>query len=402
MKKRLPFWQYMTPETFRVAADHGSTPRGALLQKAIVDGTTYRRDSFPAAYRAFKKLDPEVTAVMLCGADGKLSAVCLTDGGPARFIVSRDAMVIVRSNDADTRADWIDVAASNEAAFQRIKSIVDTFPTVSTRGGGATVISVLAKSPRGCEATRICRESSIFERGNYNPDVAATLDRIAVELASKTPSGRFALIEGEPGGGKTRAVRAILAGFKNKVRVIVVPSHMIADLSGPNLIAALRDEEQSNRPTVIVLEDADFALLSRENATDFEREGSTSALASLLNLSDGIIGGALDLRIVATTNAKIEHIDPAILRPGRLIGRASISRLTRGHAAGVVARETGVEVAEAIIYVSKSGAADAEVARWWRLHGDNFGSDGWLEGVGPTLAEAYETARRMREELAKP
>jgi hypothetical protein len=411
--KRLPFWHYMTPEMFRVTADHAHTPRGAFFQKAIVDGSCFRYDSFPLAHRRFAKIEPQATAEKFLDVNSYINAVSQTESGPARFVVSGDALVIVRSNDKDTQVERIEVAASNEATFQRIVKVIETLPTVRTGGGSSTVIGALTSGPCGIEVKRICRERSVFERGNYAPDVVEGLDAIGKELIAKNPSGRFALIEGEPGGGKTRAVRAILAGLKNKCRVIVVPSHLIADLAGPNIIATLRDDEGSNRPTVIVLEDADFALLSREKASEFEREGSTSALDALLNLSDGIIGGGLDLRIVATTNARIEHVDAAILRPGRLIRRVSIGRLTRRRAMAVVARETVMEAAAATLALVKmmprdgndtsvGVAGDDEVYRWWRIEGHcDVSSEAWWTSMGPTLAEAYETARRMKMSLAE-
>ncbi len=51
-------------------------------------------------------------------------------------------------------------------------------------------------------------------------------------------------------------------------------------------------------------------------------------LSSLLNATDGLFGDLLDLRIIATTNAKKLDIDPALLRPGRLLKQLEFEKLS--------------------------------------------------------------------------
>jgi len=51
-----------------------------------------------------------------------------------------------------------------------------------------------------------------------------------------------------------------------------------------------------------------------------------------LNLADGFIGDHLKLHVIATTNAPVRKLDPAILRPGRLLDSRKFRRLTRAEA----------------------------------------------------------------------
>jgi SpoVK/Ycf46/Vps4 family AAA+-type ATPase len=83
------------------------------------------------------------------------------------------------------------------------------------------------------------------------------------------------------------------------------------------------DTRDKGKPTILILEDADDALIARD-----QNLGAKASLAAMLNLSDGILGAVLDLRIIATTNQKIENVDNAILRPGRLLERMGLSENT--------------------------------------------------------------------------
>ncbi len=81
----------------------------------------------------------------------------------------------------------------------------------------------------------------------------------------------------------------------------------------------------NKEPTVLVIEDADHCLSPRD-------KDNLNAISALLNLSDGIIGSLLDLRVVATTNVKDEEIDPALFRKGRLSAHVNIKNLSEEQA----------------------------------------------------------------------
>ena len=86
-----------------------------------------------------------------------------------------------------------------------------------------------------------------------------------------------------------------------------------------------------NGPIALVLEDADRCLVTRG-------ENNINSIQSLLNLGDGILGSLLDLRIIATTNAKKLEMEAAILRPGRLSKRLEVGALDLDTARGVFRR----------------------------------------------------------------
>lgn len=73
--------------------------------------------------------------------------------------------------------------------------------------------------------------------------------------------------------------------------------------------------------SVLVLEDCDVILRSRDSG------GSTNAVSTLLNLSDGILGDALNLKFICTYNTDDFNIDPALIRKGRLKLRYKVDKL---------------------------------------------------------------------------
>lgn len=173
---------------------------------------------------------------------------------------------------------------------------------------------------------------------NYTPEVNEAFDRIKLELVAENPRGRLSVISGPPGTGKTYLIRGLLRAVPDAIFVIV-PQQSLAALLAPDGVAALTDFRAQNEddPIVLILEDADDALAPR-------REGDTSIISSLLNLGDGIVGSAVDVRVVATTNRDHQEFDEAILRPGRLSTHVVVGDLDVDTANAVYKRLTGQTV----------------------------------------------------------
>jgi len=93
-------------------------------------------------------------------------------------------------------------------------------------------------------------------------------------------------------------------------------------------------KKHSGRKLVLLLEDAEVALMSRE--TDNRNHVST-----LLNLSDGILNSWLQISIICTINTTAD-LDSALLRPGRLLAHKVFPRL-RPEQALKLARHKGMK-----------------------------------------------------------
>ena len=59
---------------------------------------------------------------------------------------------------------------------------------------------------------------------------------------------------------------------------------------------------------------------------------SRGTVSNLLNATDGFLSDQLRLHVIATVNCPLSQLDPAVIRPGRLVGYREFRRLTREEA----------------------------------------------------------------------
>jgi len=133
------------------------------------------------------------------------------------------------------------------------------------------------------------------------------------------------LFHGEPGTGKTQYIRHLLKELcgANKA-VLYSPPAVSASLAEPQMINFISDWiMEESRDCVLLIEDAEPLLESRSGGVD----GRSTGISNLLNITDGILNDILGLMVIATFNIEISKIDPALLRPGRLIARKEFKRL---------------------------------------------------------------------------
>ncbi len=215
-----------------------------------------------------------------------------------------------------------------------------------------------------------------LERGNYMPQTIADYDRVVADIRARTPAGRIAIFDGPPGTGKTYLIRGLLDEIKDATFVIV-PANLIARLAQPGTIPALlklKKKGSPEVPIVFIVEDADEVLAPR--AAD-----NMDSITNMLNFGDGILGSLLDIRIVATTNAKRQDLDEAILRPGRLSVVTKVEGLSAQRAGEIYHRLTGKSPFRDMISLSLRGIISPTM------------SEQSIFKNGVTLAEVYSLAR---------
>ena len=133
------------------------------------------------------------------------------------------------------------------------------------------------------------------------------VDKTIQERLVEKPNGLF-MFHGMPGTGKTTYIKYLASKIKRDF--IYIPTTMIENFtSDPNCLHTLIQKPNS----VIILEDAEKAILKRHG------DGmDSSAVSSLLNLSDGILSDILKTSVIVTYNCPKQDIDDALKRKGRL------------------------------------------------------------------------------------
>lgn len=159
------------------------------------------------------------------------------------------------------------------------------------------------------------------------------------------------LYHGEPGTGKTHFIKHLCSQIERSF--VFIPANMVDSLTSPQIMPILL-----NKPNcVLILEDAEKAIISREN------NGNDSLVANILNLSDGILGSLVNLLIIITFNTAKEKIDPALLRKGRLLAEVRFDKLNISDAQKLIDHLGHKE------YTVKEPMSLAEV---YNLNDDNF------------------------------
>ena len=143
------------------------------------------------------------------------------------------------------------------------------------------------------------------------------------------------VLTGAPGTGKTTLLRSLAQWLSDTHVFYFMPAARFASVESGEIVSFWINESRGSKlRKVLILEDAESVLLRRG---DDNRE----KVATLLNLTDGMLGDALGLHVVCTLNSELADLDPALLRPGRLVAHRDFELLT-GDEAHALAGALGV------------------------------------------------------------
>lgn len=173
----------------------------------------------------------------------------------------------------------------------------------------------------------------------------------------------IAILQGPPGTGKTSYLRHLLYSLQATHRFYYLPANVSPLLAAPSAVNFwVRENDLHGHLTkVVLIEDAEALLMQRDNSNQ-------QSVSNLLNIADGFLGDFLKLHVICTINAKIDKLDPAILRPGRLTTLREFRKLTacearRLAAAKGLALEPRDEYSLAEVYNSATVIADGHEPR---------------------------------------
>jgi hypothetical protein len=180
-------------------------------------------------------------------------------------------------------------------------------------------IGIIKQTKFGPQVTwRDHQTENKFSLDNYNDDFSEFFDNIKSKLET-TKNGLY-LCYGEAGTGKSSAIRHLITEVNRPF--VFVPPQMINYLSSPEFVDLVLN---SLKGSVLIIEDAEKALMKRESDDGFH---NSELVSSLLNLTDGLYADLANTSIIATYNCDRNLIDPALLRKGRMKAEYKFNRLS--------------------------------------------------------------------------
>ena len=135
------------------------------------------------------------------------------------------------------------------------------------------------------------------------------------DIGIRPPKG--VILYGEPGTGKTLLAKAV-ANQTSATFLRVTGSELIQKYlgDGPKLVRELFRVAEEHAPTIVFIDEIDSVGTKRyDSSSGGEREIQRTML-ELLNQLDGF-DARTDVKVILATN-KIETLDPALIRPGRI------------------------------------------------------------------------------------
>jgi 26S proteasome regulatory subunit T2 len=135
------------------------------------------------------------------------------------------------------------------------------------------------------------------------------------DIGIKPPKG--VILYGEPGTGKTLLAKAV-ANHTAATFLRVVGSELIQKYlgDGPKLVRELFRVADDLSPTIVFIDEIDAVGSKRYDSSSGGTKEIQRTMLELLNQLDGFDERG-DVKVIMATN-KIESLDPALIRPGRI------------------------------------------------------------------------------------
>ena len=173
---------------------------------------------------------------------------------------------------------------------------------------------------------------------NYNDDLP--YDKIC-ELIEKEDSPELMLFYGDPGTGKTSLIKHLISKYDDK-SFVFIDGTLLANVSQEKLMSYFLE----NQSTIFILEDCEKVLMNREHYAN-------PVMPILLNLTDGIIGDVLGIKLICTFNTALSNIDKALIRKGRLSLKYEFKKLTKDKVSNILGKTADKEMTLADIYYNE-------------------------------------------------
>ena len=164
----------------------------------------------------------------------------------------------------------------------------------------------------------------------YGDDIMDWVGKFGENTLSRP--GGLTIFDGPPGTGKTSLVTQMIRRLEKTHVFYSLSASQNRMLSDPEFVPFWQKQNtrHGDHVKVIIMEDAERLLWRRQG-------DNREAVSTILNIADGLLGRMLKLHLVCSVNATMDELDPAVLRPGRLMNHRRFNRLNRDNAKRIAA-----------------------------------------------------------------
>lgn len=255
--------------------------------------------------------------------DGELLASFISHGVSRALYHHGDALARVQIDDGMVHVNA--AAGTSISASECVDWLRSELVPYESADDGVVPVTFWTATPHGGRSIRRDIDASSWTAIEENYPSADGLVEMMSPSFRPGVGGQLVLWHGEPGTGKTTALRAVAREWREwcDLDYIVDPEVFFGSRSD-YMMEVLTTESvdykspgDSSRPRwrMLVLEDCGELL-----QPDAKREVG-QALARLLNACDGLIGRGLRILVLLTTNEPAEKLHEAVARPGRCAAR---------------------------------------------------------------------------------
>lgn len=229
------------------------------------------------------------------------------------------ALALVTYNTKNRKVAVYTYAARPAQARAMMALLKQTFPVLGeSEDTGSVPVGFWTNTSRG--PRQVYRDIDVPTwdtiRENYSTVVQKELDFLHNGF-KPSHGGQLLLWHGEPGTGKTYAIRSVAQAWRKwcTFQYIVDPDVFFSD--SHYMMSVLVDDEDDGPEggdknwRLFILEDTG-ELLTRDAKINVGQ-----GLSRLLNVVDGMIGQGLRVLLLITTNEELGTMHPAVIRPGR-------------------------------------------------------------------------------------
>jgi hypothetical protein len=263
-----------------------------------------RRASFPAARLTLEQLVPLGDVELAERREGRVDALLRIEPGMIVYVT------------AGRGQGEVAVAGRDHDAVERVADAFVAALRDEQDAGDGVAVTFWAASPGGVSSARrrVAAPAWSAIAANYAAPARARLD--ALMRADGPGPGRLLLLHGEPGTGKSYALRALARAWQPwcDAHFVTDPDTLLGSRSTYLLTTLLRESRRADGTTpwrLLILEDAGELLAADARAV------AGQALSRLLNVTDGLLGEGLRALVAVTTNEPLRRLHEAVVRPGR-------------------------------------------------------------------------------------